>query len=159
MFNKKNTIYDDRDQLIGKTPDEMYIIPIHDVPTTDSKPKRCCRMIANITLILGVALVVISALFKLQSRVYISEAIEAECPVNCVTTCYSRMPFPKYCEFQPACDEQCLSVGIQKANTYAMLFTIFVSLGGLLVAMQVIHSCIGYCCYDYIDFKNKQGRS
>lgn len=174
-FNKKETNYDDKDHLLDKgipmVPESthsrsedhtypMYIIPIqNDTPfNSTNKTKRYCRIIANITLIIGIALVVISALFKLQSRVYISKAIENECPVNCVTTCYSRIPF-NICDFdqRSKCDNQCLSVGIQTANTYAILFMVFVSLGGLLVVAQVVNSCIGYCCYDYITFKNQQG--
>ncbi|KAI7888716.1 uncharacterized protein EV154DRAFT_516617 [Mucor mucedo] len=157
-FNKKEgNDYDDRNQLIDRMPEEMYIIPIHDVPVTlDNKPRRYCRILANVTLILGMALVVISALFKLQSRVYISQAIEAECPAICVTTCYRFMPFPTSCESKSACDDQCLSAGISKALTYSVLFTVFVLIGGLLVLVQVVQSCISYCFYDYIDFKNKQ---
>lgn len=172
-FNKKENTYDDKDQLINKKTSEslngsedMVIIPIHNdisLPkiNLNGKPRRCCRMIANISLIIGIGMIVISVLFKLQSRVYISKAIESECPVTCVTTCYSRIPFPHtfgLCKIDQRmkCDSQCLSAGIQTAITYSVFFFIFISLGGLCVVVQAVNSCLCYYCYEYIFFKNEE---
>lgn len=153
-FNKKENEYNDKNQLIDKTK-ETFANPFHKISTSCSTPRHYCRILGSISLALGIILVVLSILFKLQSRVYISKALDADCPATCVTTCYRFMPFPIACESRATCNDRCLSVGISKAIIYSVFFTLFISIGGMLVLIQMLRAFIEYCCYDYCDYRNK----
>jgi hypothetical protein len=130
-------------------------------PPLQSHRRRYCKLVSHISFILGLALVVVSIIFKFLSRSHISQAIEQDCPVNCVTTCYRDLPFyhpTVECDSitKSSCDLTCYPVGIETANTYGILFLVFVVVGGLLVVVQIVYACLAYCCFDYCDFKKQQ---
>lgn len=121
---------------------------------------RRCRLVTHISLIIGITFLVLAAVFKIESRSHISTSIENDCPVNCITTCYSNLPFyQESLDCNPNekqhCDINCDQVGMNSAKTYSILFLVFVSLGGFFVFVQFISSFVRYCCLDYYNL-NKE---
>lgn len=126
------------------------------------KPVRdYCKLLANVSLIIGIALMLISVIFKIQSRSYISQAVATSgCPANCVTTCYKSLPFFQFsmeCDssVKQMCDDQCVPAGIDQATTFAILFYVFLGLGASLMVIQIVSTCLRYCCFDYFEYKRK----
>ena len=126
------------------------------------EPKReTCRWIANISFIIGSMLLLLSIVFKIVSRTYISQAITFGCPAHCITTCYQDLPLDSPLDLcnsleKQACDDTCLSVGIQEATTYTILFFVLVTMGGVMIAFQIVNSCLGYFCWDYRKHQRNQ---
>lgn len=126
--------------------------------TTRTSTSRRCKLVTHISLITGITFLVLAAVFKVESKSHISTSIDNDCPVQCITTCYSSLPF--YSESvdctsndKQQCDMYCGSVGMNSAQTYSVLFIVFVVLGGFLVLVQLISSCFRYCCLDYYNKK------
>lgn len=144
----------------------MYPISMQDSSSesNSTKPTRirkCCGLLANLSLVFGISLMVCSILFKFQMKGHITEAMEQDCPYSCVTACYGGMPFYRdtdLCDsdFRSSCMLQCESVGMKKAHMYSILFLAFVSVGGLLVVVQVIYGFAGYCCYSHALYKKEK---
>ncbi|KAI9263606.1 hypothetical protein EDC94DRAFT_607270 [Helicostylum pulchrum] len=145
----------------------MYPISIQDSiseSNSTTKPTRIrkwCGILASLSLVFGISLMVCSIIFKFQMKGHITEAMEQDCPYSCVTACYGGMPFDRDTElcdsdFRSSCMLQCESVGMKKARMYSILFLAFVSAGGLLVVVQVIHGFVGYCCYSHTLYKKEK---
>lgn len=133
---------------------ERNASPSMTAPTRTSNSSRRCKLVAHICLITGITFLVLAAVFKVESRSHISTSIDNDCPVRCITTCYSSLPF--YQESadctssdKQQCDMYCGSVGMDSAHTYSVLFVVFVALGGLFVLVQLMSTCLRYCCLDY----------
>lgn len=121
---------------------------------------RRCRLVAHIFLITGITFLVLAAVFKVESRSHISASIENDCPVQCITTCYSSLPFYQEnvdctSNDKQQCDRFCGPAGMDSAKTYSVLFIVSVTLGGLFVLVQLISSCLSYCCLDYYSSNKK----
>ncbi|KAG2190555.1 hypothetical protein INT46_010233 [Mucor plumbeus] len=121
------------------------------LPSTTS---RRCRLVTHIFLITGITFLVLAAVFKVESRSHISTSIENDCPANCITSCYSKLPFyQESLDCNPNekqhCDIICDQAGMNSAKIYSILFLVFVSLGGLFVFVQFISSFVRYFCLDY----------
>lgn len=132
------------------------------INTNRPEPARdYCKLLANVSLIIGIALMLISVIFKIQSRSYISQAIaNSSCPANCVTTCYRSLPFFQLsvdCDsnLKQICDDECIPAGIDQATTFAILFYVFLGLGASLMVIQIVSTCLRYCCFDYLEYKKK----
>lgn len=125
---------------------------------TTGRSTRQCRLVTHIALITGITFLVLAAVFKVESRSHISTSIDNDCPVRCITTCYSSLPFYSQsadCTIndKQQCDMYCGSVGMNSAQTYSVLFVVFVALGGFCVLVQLVSSCLRYCCLDYYNKK------
>lgn len=151
-------IYFTRDEHIDHFPAQHRSI----INANHPKPvKDHCKLLANVSLIIGITLMLISVIFKIQSRSYISQAVaNSSCPANCVTTCYESLPF-----FQPSvdcdsnlkqtCGDQCIPAGIDQATTFAILFYVFLGLGASLMVIQIASTCFRYCCFNYLEYKKQ----
>ncbi|GAN08052.1 hypothetical protein MAM1_0187c07558 [Mucor ambiguus] len=132
--------------------------PSMTTSSASARSSRQCKLVAHIALITGITFLVLAAVFKVESRSHISTAIDNDCPVRCITTCYSSLPFYREsvdCTIsdKEQCDMHCGPVGMDSGQTYSVLFIVFVALGGFLVLVQLISSCLRYCCLDYYNKK------
>ncbi|KAI7905225.1 uncharacterized protein BX663DRAFT_502161 [Cokeromyces recurvatus] len=117
------------------------------------------RILIYFTLIFGIVFMVLAIIFKIQSRLYISQSIQNQCPVSCVTTCYLNIPFYQSsttdCDMEKKsdCDMYCFIAGMKAAYIYSIFFLIFISSGSLLLVIHLMTICMRYCCFDYFNSK------